>query len=78
MEFTLFSDSAGVSAYWIDAGVILIGDVNATANNCMILAEMKGCQVSKWFMETEVLEFQEFSQSRVRLLVEVKYTMIVF
>ena len=28
----------------IDTGVILIGDVNMTSD-CLILAEMKGCQV---------------------------------
>ena len=28
-------------------GVIVIGDVNTT-DHCLILAEMKGCQVSKW------------------------------
>ena len=33
----------------IDTGVILIGDVNTTGHY-PILAGMKGCQVSKWFV----------------------------
>ena len=33
----------------IDTRVILIADVNAT-DRCLILAEMKGCKVSKWFV----------------------------
>ena len=32
----------------IDTGVILIGDV-ITTNHCLVLTEMKGCQVRKWF-----------------------------
>ena len=33
----------------IDTGVIVIGDVNTT-DHCPMLAEMKGCQVSRWFV----------------------------
>ena len=33
----------------IDTGVILTGGVNKT-DYCPILAEMKGCKFSKWFV----------------------------
>ena len=33
----------------IDTGVILIGDISSTYH-CVILAEMKMCQISKWFV----------------------------
>jgi len=57
----------------IDTGYILIGDVNMT-NHCLNLAEMKGCQVSKWFEGTEVLQFHEFS--RACLAMKAKYAVI--
>ena len=36
-----------IAAYMIDTGVILIGDA-IQANECMVLAEIKGCQVRYW------------------------------
>ena len=42
----------------IDTGVILIGDA-IQANQCLVLVEIKRCQVRDWIVGKEVVEFHK-------------------
>ena len=48
--------------FCIDTGVILISDIIHRQNQCLVIADMKGChvmlEVGLW--EREVLEFHKF------------------
>ena len=43
----------------IDTGDILISDVTQ-ANQCLVLAEMKGCQVTDWIVGKAGIRFHKF------------------
>ena len=48
----------------IDTGVILIGDA-IQANQCLVLVEIKRCQVRDWIVGKEVVDFHKFYTARM-------------
>ena len=53
----------------IDNGVIQTGHDNTT-NHCLIVAGLEGIRFKSGLWETEVLEFNEFSRARLRVVVK--------